>query len=119
MVFGISIGSTTLSNAVVASGRAQVVANADGHHRPRAVVAKVENEFCVGTAALSARNTPLFKNILKEFIENGPTHMIQCQVNAMIRFEFNLIYFVSFSLSQKKRRLFYNCSQISSHFEGL
>jgi len=79
MVFGISIGSTTLSNAVVASGRAQVVANADGHHRPRAVVAKVENEFCVGTAALSARNTPLFKNILKEFIENGPTHMIQCQ----------------------------------------
>ena len=80
MVFGISIGSTTLSNAVVASGRAQLVANADGHHRPRAVVAKVENEFCVGTAALSARNTPLFKNILKEFIQNGPTHMIQCQV---------------------------------------
>jgi molecular chaperone DnaK (HSP70) len=89
MVFGISIGSTTLSNAVVASGRAQVVANADGHHRPRAVVAKVENEFCVGTAALSARNTPLFKNILKEFIENGPTHMIQCQVISYIKLYFS------------------------------
>jgi hypothetical protein len=81
---------------VVASGRAQVVANADGHHRPRAVVAKVENEFCVGTAALSARNTPLFKNILKEFIENGPTHMIQCQV---MELKILFIFSIGFDLS--------------------
>jgi len=79
MVFGISIGSSTVCSAVCVSGRCQVIANAGGDHRPRAVVGKTEHDLCVGAAALSARNTPLFRDVLTNFENNGPTHMMQQQ----------------------------------------
>jgi len=80
MVFGVSIGSSTVCSAVCQSGRVQVVANVAGEHRPRAIVAKTESDLIVGTAAMNARNTPIFKNILANFEENGPVHMMQQQV---------------------------------------
>ena len=80
MVFGISIGSSSVCSAVCQSGRCQVIANAGGEHRSRAIVAKAEGDLLVGTAAMSARNMPLFKNILGNFEEHGPVHMMQQQV---------------------------------------
>ena len=80
MVFGISIGSSTVCSSLCVSGRCQVIANAGGDHRPRAVVGKTEHDLCVGAAALSARNTPLFRDVVENFEKNGPTHMMQQQV---------------------------------------
>ena len=80
MVFGISIGASSICSAVCQSGRCQVVANAGGEHRPRALVAKTENDLIVGASALTARNTPLFKDILGNFERHGPVHMMQQQV---------------------------------------
>jgi len=72
MVFGISIGNTSVSSAVSQSNRVSVIANAGGEHRPRSVAAKSnEDGFSVGTAAINSRNTVLFDNIVKTFEQEG------------------------------------------------
>lgn len=81
MVFGISIGNTSVSSAVSQSNRVSVIANAGGEHRPRSVAAKSnEDGFSVGTAAINSRNTVLFDNIVKTFEQEGGKFTLTKQV---------------------------------------
>ena len=79
MVFGISIGSSSVCSAVCTNNRCTVVANAGGEHRPRAVVAKVENDLVVGGGG--GKNAAAFTNILGQFETEGPVHTMQQQVS--------------------------------------